>query len=97
MRVISCITTEHNLWLVLLAAFVCISGGWITLNLLRRSETTLGLQRGGWLFLTSVAAGSSVWCTHFIAMLAYETEAAITFGPILTMVSLLVAVTGWAF
>ncbi|NTH79739.1 EAL domain-containing protein [Agrobacterium rhizogenes] len=97
MRVISCITTEHNLWLVLLAAFVCISGGWITLNLLRRSETTLGLQRGGWLFLTSVAAGSSVWCTHFIAMLAYETEAAITFGPILTMVSLLVAVTGCAF
>lgn len=97
MRIISCIATEHNLWLVLLAAFVCVSGGWITLNLLRRSETTQGLQRGGWLFLTSVAAGSSVWCTHFIAMLAYETVAAITFDPILTMVSLLVAVAGCAF
>ncbi|WP_184363762.1 bifunctional diguanylate cyclase/phosphodiesterase [Rhizobium sp. BK602] len=96
MRVVSCIATEHNLWLVLLAAFVCVSGGWITLNLLRRSEMTQGLQRGGWLFLTAVAAGSSVWCTHFIAMLAYEVQAPITFDPILTMASLLVAVAGSA-
>lgn len=96
MRVISCITTEHNLWLVLLAAFVCVSGGWISLNLLRRAEMAQGLQRGGWLFLTAVAAGSSIWCTHFIAMLAYEVEAPITFDPILTMVSLLVAVAGCA-
>ncbi|MFT4182088.1 MAG: EAL domain-containing protein [Rhizobium sp.] len=57
---------------------------------------TQGLQRGGWLFLTAVAAGSSVWCTHFIAMLAYEVKAPITFDPILTMVSLLVAVAGCA-
>jgi NO-binding membrane sensor protein with MHYT domain len=93
-RVLSCIVTEHNLWLVLLAAFVCISGGWITLGLLQRAEKTQGLQRGGWIFLTAVAAGSSVWCTHFIAMLAYEVGAPVTFDPILTMASFLLAVAG---
>ena len=96
MRVLSCIVTEHNLWLVLLAAFVCISGGWVTFGLLQRAEKTLGLQRGGWIFLTAVAAGSSVWCTHFIAMLAYEVGAPVTFDPILTMASFLLAVAGCA-
>lgn len=96
MRVLSCILTEHNLWLVLLAAFVCISGGWITLNLLRRAESTRDLQRSGWVFLTAVAAGSSIWCTHFIAMLAYEVDAPVTFDPILTMASFLLAVFGCA-
>ena len=96
MRVLSCIVTGHNLWLVLLAAFVCVSGGWITLNLLRRAEKTYGLQRGGWIFLTGVAAGSSIWCTHFVAMLAYDVGAPVTFDPILTMVSFLLAVGGCA-
>lgn len=96
MRVLSCILTEHNLWLVLLAAFVCVSGGWITLNLLRRAESTHDLQRSGWVFLTAVAAGSSIWCTHFIAMLAYEVAAPVTFDPILTMASFLLAVFGCA-
>lgn len=96
MRVLSCIFTEHNLWLVLLAAFVCVSGGWITLNLLRRAEKTRELQRGGWIFLTAVAAGSSIWCTHFIGMLAYEVDAPVTFDPILTMASFLLAAIGCA-
>ena len=96
MRVLSCIFTEHNLWLVLLAAFVCVSGSWITLNLLRRAEKTRELQRGGWIFLTAVAAGSSIWCTHFIGMLAYEVGAPVTFDPILTMASFLLAAIGCA-
>lgn len=97
MRVLSCIFTEHNLWLVLLAAFVCVSGGWITFGLLRQAGKTRELQRGGWIFLTAVAAGSSIWCTHFIAMLAYQVEAPVTFDPILTMASFLLAVIGCAF
>ncbi|OCJ07624.1 diguanylate cyclase [Rhizobium sp. AC27/96] len=96
MRVLSCIVTEHNLWLVILAAFVCVSGGWITLNLLKRAENTHGIQRGGWIFLTGVAAGSSIWCTHFVAMLAYEVGAPVAFDPILTMASFLLAVAGCA-
>ena len=51
-------------------------------------------RTSSWAFLTAVAAGSSIWCTHFIAMLAYEVTAPVTFDPILTMASLIVAITG---
>ncbi|PSJ61002.1 putative bifunctional diguanylate cyclase/phosphodiesterase [Pseudaminobacter soli (ex Li et al. 2025)] len=97
MRVISCIATEHNLWLVLLAAFVCVSGVAVALRLLRKAGENRGVQKGGWLFLTAVAAGASIWCTHFIAMLAFDAGAPISFDPILTMISLVIAVGGCGY
>ena len=96
MRVISCIYSLHNLWLVALAALVCVGGGWVAFQLFRRAGARTGTQRTGWLFLAAVAAGASVWCTHFIAMLAYEAGAPVTYDPILTMVSLLIAIAGSA-
>ncbi|RWC24885.1 MAG: bifunctional diguanylate cyclase/phosphodiesterase [Mesorhizobium sp.] len=94
MRVISCIVMEHNLWLVLLAALMCVTGCWVTIGLFDRARKTAGVQMKGWLFLTAVAAGSSIWCTHFIAMLAYKPGAPITFDPVLTMASLVIAIAG---
>lgn len=94
MRVISCIVMEHNLWLVLLAALMCVTGCWVTIGLFDRARKTAGVQMKGWLFLTAVAAGSSIWCTHFIAMLAYNPGAPITFDPVLTMASLVIAIAG---
>ncbi|WP_421915514.1 putative bifunctional diguanylate cyclase/phosphodiesterase [Mesorhizobium sp.] len=94
MRVISCIATEHNLWLVLLAALTCVTGCWVTIGLFDRARKTADVQMKGWLFLTAVAAGSSIWCTHFIAMLAYRPEAPISFDPFLTMISLIIAIAG---
>lgn len=96
MRVITCVATLHNLWLVGLAAFVCVSGGWIGLRLFRLGRARSGRQWAGWIFLAAVAAGASVWCTHFIAMLAYNAAAPVTFEPVLTMISLLVAIGGCA-
>lgn len=95
MRVLSCIFVEHNLWLVLLAAIVCVMGCSVTLNLFQRALRSEGLQRLGWNFQAAVAAGSSVWCTHFVAMLAYEVPASITFDPIVTIVSLAIAISGF--
>ena len=94
MRVISCVFTLHNLWLVALAAIVCVGGGWVALELLRRARGRQGVQRAGWLFLAAIAAGASVWCTHFIAMLAYEAQAPVVFEPLLTMISLLLVIGG---
>ena len=48
MRVISCLFTEHNLWLVALAALVCVSGCWVTFRLFERALKSGGkLQRTG--------------------------------------------------
>ena len=94
MRVISCILTEHDLRLVLLSALVVVSGSWLALGLFRRAEEKHGAQRHGWIFLAAVAAGASVWCTHFIAMLAFDVRVPITFEPLLTIGSLLIAIVG---
>ncbi|HEV2573998.1 MAG TPA: EAL domain-containing protein [Beijerinckiaceae bacterium] len=94
--VLGCIATEHNIWLVLVAAIVCSCGAWATMSLFHRAYRTSGQQHAGWLFLTAVAAGASIWSTHFIAMLAYEPAAPVELDPVLTIVSLLVAVVGTA-
>lgn len=94
MRVISCIVTEHNLWLVGLAAAICVAGAIISFRLLGHMQSRSGKQVFGWAFLAAVAAGSSIWCTHFIAMLAYDVKAPVSFDPILTLVSLIIAIAG---
>lgn len=94
MRVVSCLVSEHDLTLVLLAASVCICGTWVTFDLIQRARDRSGAQKLGWVFLTAVAAGCSIWCTHFIAMLAYEVQAPVTFDPIMTLNSLFIAIAG---
>jgi len=95
MRVISCLVGDHNPWLVLLAAAVCIIGCFVTMRLLDRAIRTEGLQRTGWICQTAAAAGASVWCTHFVAILAYDPGTPVDFDPILTIASLGVAIAGF--
>jgi diguanylate cyclase (GGDEF)-like protein len=94
--VFECVTGQHNIWLVLVAALVCVAGAWTVMRLFQRAQATKGTQRLGWHFLTAVAAGSSIWCTHFVAVLAYRSVAPVTFDPVLTILSLLVAIGGAA-
>ncbi len=94
LSVIGCIFGKHNIWLVLLAALVCVAGAWTSLRLFARARHTRGLQAAGWHFLTAVAAGGSIWCTHFIAMLAYEIRGGFQLDPVMTVASLLIAICG---
>ena len=94
--VIECIGGQHDIRLVLLAALVCVAGAWTAMGLFQRARATKGPQSLGWHFLTAVAAGSSIWCTHFIAVLAYKPSVPVTLDPVLTILSLLMAVLGTA-
>ncbi|WP_300543312.1 bifunctional diguanylate cyclase/phosphodiesterase [Maricaulis sp.] len=96
MRVITCLFTEHNLWLVLLAAAMCVTGCVVTLHLFRRALRTGGPEKAGWLFLTAVCAGSSIWTTHFIAMLGYQPGVPVSFDAALTLFSMIIAIAGTA-
>jgi diguanylate cyclase (GGDEF)-like protein len=94
MRVLTCLYAEHNYFLVMLAAMMCGVGSVVTTGLFRRCVETEGLVRSGWLFLTAVCAGSSIWATHFIAMLGYQASAQASFKPILTIASIIIAILG---
>jgi diguanylate cyclase (GGDEF)-like protein len=89
-----CIATEHDPWLVLVAVFICCAGAFSIVQMFERARGTHGLQRIGWAFLTSVAAGATIWCTHFVAMLAFEAGAPVHLDPALTIASLMIAVLG---
>ncbi|MGV1964191.1 putative bifunctional diguanylate cyclase/phosphodiesterase [Agrobacterium sp. 22-222-1] len=94
MTVLSCITFQHDLRLVLLAAIICTSGSWCVMRLFTRVVATVGLQRAGWLVLTTIAGGATIWCTHFVAMIGYEINLPVTLDPLLTTASLFVAMIG---
>ena len=94
MRIVDCLTNAHNLALVALAALICVLGSWITVSLLKRVRSTRTGTRAAWVFLGSVAGGATVWCTHFVAMIAYEPGVQVTYEPGLTGLSLLVAICG---
>lgn len=96
MRFFVCLFTEHDLRLVALAAAICVLGSWITMRLLLRTQAAEREARPFWVFLGAVAAGSTIWCTHFVAMLAYRPGVPVSYDPMLTGLSLLVAVVSAA-
>jgi diguanylate cyclase (GGDEF)-like protein/PAS domain S-box-containing protein len=91
-KVISCLVNEHDYRLVLIAAVVCLCASLTAFRLFSRMNGARGLVRGAWLLLTSMVAGSGVWATHFLAMLAYDPGLKTGYSPTGTMVSLMVAV-----
>ncbi|WP_170842596.1 bifunctional diguanylate cyclase/phosphodiesterase [Aureimonas jatrophae] len=77
-----------------MAAVICGSGSWAMVRLFLRAATADSLEKLAWVVLSAFVTGASIWCTHFVAMLGYEPGLPIGFDPVLTIVSLLVAMTG---
>ena len=96
MRFFTCLTQEHDLSLVALAAALCVVGSIISINLLQRLRQADTAARPAWLFMGAVASGATVWCTHFVAMIAYQPGVAVAYEPVLTALSLGVAILGGA-
>ena len=96
MAVLTCIGGKHDHGLLLLAGLLCIAGSVAALRLFVRATgaETRGLERIGWLFLAAVVAGFAIWCTHYVATLAYVATVPDAQEPVLAAVSLLVAIGG---
>jgi methyl-accepting chemotaxis protein len=95
-RVLSCLTTEHDWRLVVVAGAVCFLASLTAIHLFNRARANEFRRRIGWLVAAGLVTGSGIWATHFIAMLAYEPGMTIAYNVGLTVVSLLIAalVTG---
>jgi signal transduction histidine kinase/NO-binding membrane sensor protein with MHYT domain len=90
----TCVTEQHNIWLVCLAAIVCVVAATAALNFHERSCESEGLARWLWIALTALISGSGVWATHMIGMLAYSTAFSVVYDLWLTTLSLGVAIIG---
>jgi diguanylate cyclase (GGDEF)-like protein len=91
-RVIACLATEHDTWLVVLAALVCIATTLTSFQMYSIADTSAGPRRFMWAALTGAAAGAGIWSTHFVAMLAYKGAMPTNYEPVWTALSLLIAI-----
>jgi diguanylate cyclase len=91
--------SHHHPVFVVLSLAVAVLGSWTALDLLRRVRTHLGRARRAWLAAAALAMGCSIWSMHFVAMLGFDPGLAVGYDPVLTFLSLLLAVasTGGAF
>jgi diguanylate cyclase (GGDEF)-like protein len=87
---------QENLWLVSMAAVLCVAGAIATSRFFQRMTVVESIERYAWLFLTSLASGVTIWCTHFVAMLGYDPGIPISFDWAMTGASLAIAVGGSA-
>jgi diguanylate cyclase (GGDEF)-like protein len=91
-RVLTCLTTEHDLRLVVLAGVVCFLASLSAISLFNRARATGGSARAAWIAGAGIATGFGIWSTHFIAMLAYDPGTLIAYDVSLTAISLAAAV-----
>ncbi|XSG83373.1 MAG: MHYT domain-containing protein [Methyloligella sp. ZOD6] len=90
---------QHDPYLVALAIGICMLTAWMTWYVYETSVRSVGLQRLAWTLQTAMVAGTGIWATHFIAMLAFKSPIPTYYDPLGTAFSLLVAVvmTGIGF
>jgi len=94
LSVVSCLREQHDLRLVLIAAAICIASILTALSVYDRALRTAGPFRAGWLTLTGLIAGSGVWATHFMGMLAYQPGLLVGYDPLGTGLSLVASLAG---
>ncbi|MCJ2048400.1 EAL domain-containing protein [Methylobacterium sp. J-070] len=92
-RVLTCVAQQHDLRLVALSAVICALGCFATVTLIARAEaSSRSLLRA--LVPAATIFGGSIWSLHFVAMLAFRTEAQVAFDLDLTAASIVVAIAG---
>ena len=94
LKVLGCVTHQHDLRLVAMSAVICVLGCLTTTTLLARAAK--GARRTRHLCLASAAAvfGCSIWSLHFVAMLAFMPGQEMGYELGLTGLSIVVAVGG---
>jgi NO-binding membrane sensor protein with MHYT domain/methyl-accepting chemotaxis protein len=90
-RVLTCLTTEHDWRLVIVAGVICLLASLVAVNLFHNARATAHTARMSWIIAAGIATGSGIWATHFIAMLAYDPGMAVAYDLGLTALSLVAA------
>jgi diguanylate cyclase (GGDEF)-like protein/PAS domain S-box-containing protein len=91
-RVLDCVTTNHNPVLVLLAVAVAFVSGFTLFSIVDHIRAREGRAKELWTLVAAFVAGAGIWSTHFIAMLGFHPAAAVSYNAGLTAMSALLAI-----
>jgi NO-binding membrane sensor protein with MHYT domain/anti-sigma regulatory factor (Ser/Thr protein kinase) len=89
--VYACVTQQHDLRLVALAACLCLFSCFAAGNLFLHAVDAKGRPRHYWHAAAALVFGAGVWSTHFVAMLAYEPGVPVGYDIELTALSIVIA------
>jgi diguanylate cyclase (GGDEF)-like protein/PAS domain S-box-containing protein len=95
-QVLTCLSTEHDWRLVVLAGAVCFLSSVVAVSLFDRARAAQGRSRFVWILLDAAVSGCGIWATHFIAILAYDPGTGAGYSIRVTILSLVfaIAITG---
>ena len=91
-QILNRLQTEHDWQLVVFAGIVCFLASLAAIGLFHRARVLQGRDRAAWTLIAGAAAGSGVWATQFIAMLAFDPGFPVAYDIVLTGLSLAVAI-----
>jgi len=91
------LTGTYNPWLVSVSLLVAMLASYTALDMAGRVNATRGRSAGWWLGGGSVAMGIGIWSMHFLGMLAFTLPIPMSYDPVITLLSLLIAIASSAF
>ncbi|MDB5537937.1 MAG: diguanylate cyclase/phosphodiesterase [Devosia sp.] len=95
--VISCLGATHDWRFVAGAIVVCLIGTFSTVMMLARAQECAPKHTRHWIAAAAGTGGTSIWATHFIAMLAYDGGYPLAYDGVITGLSLLASIAmSWA-
>lgn len=91
------LASSYNNLLVVLSIAVAILASYTALDMAGRINSAQGRAATYWLIGGACAMGMGIWSMHFIGMLAFSLPIVLGYDPIITLVSLLIAIASSAF
>ncbi len=88
-----CLHRSHDTKLVGLATLVCVLGVYATYAISKHAARSIAHERRLWSMVSVASTGGTAWATHFILLLAFQPGVPSGFDPVLTVVSLFIAVS----
>src|SRR6185436_20753382 len=89
--------SSYNPMLVAASLFVAILASYTALDMAGRITTAQGRAARWWLAGGASAMGIGIWSMHFIGMLAFSLPIPLGYDPIITLLSLLIAIASSVF
>jgi diguanylate cyclase (GGDEF)-like protein len=88
---------SYNGLLVLFSLLVAILASYTGLDMAGRISTARGRAAYWWLAGGACAMGTGIWSMHFVGMLAFSLPISLGYDPLITVLSLLIAIASSAF
>lgn len=91
------LSSNYNDVLILFSFIVAMLASYTALDMAGRVATTQGKASRLWLFGGALSMGIGIWSMHFIGMLAFSLPVSMGYDPLITLLSMIIAIISSAF